>query len=202
MITRRVGDVSSLPTSAFGHVTPQWWGVVGMTAIEGTIFALCVASYFYLRLQVPAWPPRPIPLPDLLPGTINTILILLGMWSTRVVETHALRLDRALVLKHSLIFAALTLAIMATRFYEFEAFHAKWDTNAYGSIIWITLFFHSLHLLTTFLENAVLIAYISSRGLDEKRALDLQLNRVYWDFIAGSWLVLYGVLYFGPRVLN
>jgi heme/copper-type cytochrome/quinol oxidase subunit 3 len=74
--------------------------------------------------------------------------------------------------------------------------------NAYGSIVFITLFFHSLHLLTTFLETAVLGVYVALRGLDEKCALDLQLNTLYWYFLVASWGVLYVVLYSGPRLLN
>ena len=202
MNVRRVGDVSHLPTAAFGHATPQWWRLIGMIAIEGTIFALCIASYFYIRLQVAAWPPRPIAMPELLPGTVNTALILLGLWPMRVVERHALKYEREAVMRYLLLFLCQVAIILVIRFYEFLAFDVKWDTNAYGSIVWITLFFHSLHILTSFLEKAVLLVYVSLRGLDEKRALDLQLNRVYWDFLAGSWVVIYGVLYFGPLMLN
>jgi heme/copper-type cytochrome/quinol oxidase subunit 3 len=173
-----------------------------MIAIESTVFALCIAAYFYLRLQVPTWPPYGFAEPALLAGTINTALIVLGAVPMYLIEAHALRLNRGAVLLHIVVFLLLCAAILVVRGYEFRSFHVKWDSNAYGSIVWITLFFHSLHLFTTFMETLVLGTYIAMRGLDEKRALDLQLNTFYWYFLVVSWGVLYAVLYFGPRVLN
>jgi cytochrome c oxidase subunit III len=202
MNVRAVGDVSALPDSSFGHHTPQWWGLLGMIAIESTVFALCIATYFYLRLQVPTWPPHGFIEPSLHAGTANTVLILLAAIPMYLIERHALRQNRRPVLLHIFVFLVLCAVILAVRAYEFRAFHVKWDSNAYGSIVSITLFFHSLHLLTTFLETVVLGTYITMRGLDEKRALDLQLNTLYWYFLIGSWGVLYVVLYFGPRLLN
>jgi cytochrome c oxidase subunit III len=202
MNVRVVGDVSGLPDSDFGHQTPQWWGLVGMIAIESTVFVLCIATYLYLRLQVPTWPPHGFTEPSLHAGTINTVLILLGAIPMYLIERHALRQDRTPVLLHMFIFMILCATILIVRGYEFQAFQVKWDSNAYGSIVWITLFFHSLHLLTTLLETAVLATYIAIRGLDEKRALDLQLNTFYWYFLVASWGILYVVLYFGPRLLN
>jgi heme/copper-type cytochrome/quinol oxidase subunit 3 len=202
MNVRVVGDVSTLPEAVYGHRAPQWWGLIGMIAIEGTVFALCIATYFYLRLQAPTWPPHGFAEPALDFGTLNTGLILFAAVPMYLMERHALRHNWAHVLLHVAVFLVLCAAILVVRVYEFRSFHVKWDSNAYGSIVWITLFFHSLHLLTTFLETAVLGVYVGLRGLDDKRALDFQLNTFYWYFIIASWAVLYVVLYFGPRMLN
>jgi len=202
MNIRAVGDVSALPDSSLGSHTPQWWGLVGMITIESMVFALCIATYFYLRLQVPTWPPHGFAEPSLHAGTINTILILLAAVPMYLIERNGLQQNRRAVLLHISVFLVLCTMIFIVRAYEFRAFHVKWDSNAYGSIVSITLFFHSLHVLTTFLETVVLGVYISMRGMDEKRALDLQLNTLYWYFLVGSWGVLYVVLYFGPWLLN
>ena len=45
-VERPVLDVSHLPTVAFGTRSLTWWGVMGMMAIEGTVFVLMIASYF------------------------------------------------------------------------------------------------------------------------------------------------------------
>lgn len=202
MERRTVADLSTLPEHAFGHATPQWWGVMMMILIEGTIFALCVASYFYLRLQEPEWPPRPIPMPAWFPGVLNLIVIGAGSWLMRVVERHALRMDRRATLRSLTGFMLLNATALILRGFEFPAFFVKWDTNAYGSIVWLTLIFHTLHLLTTLGEKVSLYAYVRTHEFEPKRALDLQLNRLYWDFVSISWLVLWAVLYIGPRVLN
>src|SRR4051812_38334008 len=50
-------DVSKLRSYGFGHSSMMWWGTAGVMAIEGTVFALAVMTYFYLRTRVPQWPP-------------------------------------------------------------------------------------------------------------------------------------------------
>src|SRR4051794_26572981 len=68
-------DVSGLRSYAFGHHSPMWWGTLGMIAIEGTVFALTIATYFFLRSHSNTWPMTALP-PDLLWGTVNTAIML------------------------------------------------------------------------------------------------------------------------------
>ncbi|HEV7518004.1 MAG TPA: hypothetical protein VGR07_17025, partial [Thermoanaerobaculia bacterium] len=51
-------DVSELPTVVFGSRAPLWWGLIGMIAIESTMFALLVVTYYYLRGNAQVWPPH------------------------------------------------------------------------------------------------------------------------------------------------
>lgn len=53
---RRELDVSALPSYAFGHRSLMWWGTFGLIAIEGTIFAIAIGAYLYLRSQADSWP--------------------------------------------------------------------------------------------------------------------------------------------------
>ena len=64
-VERPVLDVSRLPTVGFGSHSITWWGIMGMMAIEGTVFVLMIASYFYLHSRSSEWPPHRSP-PDLL----------------------------------------------------------------------------------------------------------------------------------------
>ena len=50
-------DVSDLPSVAFGHRNTTWLANVFYMAIEGMMFALMFATYFYLRTRSTAWPP-------------------------------------------------------------------------------------------------------------------------------------------------
>lgn len=45
-------DVSHLPTYAFGPRGLMWGGTMGMLTIEGTVFAILIVTYFYLRIEV------------------------------------------------------------------------------------------------------------------------------------------------------
>ncbi|PYV78435.1 MAG: cytochrome C oxidase subunit III, partial [Acidobacteria bacterium] len=48
---RPVLDVSGLPSVAFGRSNTSWLANVFYMTIEGTMFALLFASYFYLRTR-------------------------------------------------------------------------------------------------------------------------------------------------------
>ena len=65
MTVRSTLDVSHLPTYAFGQRSLMWWGTAGMIVIEGTLFAIGLVTYFYLRGLAQHWPlsapPRFIP---------------------------------------------------------------------------------------------------------------------------------------------
>ena len=50
-------DASQYPDYAYSHRAPVWWGMVGLVAVEGTVFASLIASFFYLSIHQPQWPP-------------------------------------------------------------------------------------------------------------------------------------------------
>ena len=67
----RALDVSTLPTTVFGHRSHMWWGTLGFMLIEGTTLLVCVASYFYLRLNFTTWPKL---VTGKTPGTNGTLI--------------------------------------------------------------------------------------------------------------------------------
>src|SRR5215211_5736660 len=72
---RVAADVSELPTNAFGPCSVTWWGTMGFIVLEGTGFALGIGTYLYLRVLAPQWP-LSAPPPDLLSGTLLTLVLL------------------------------------------------------------------------------------------------------------------------------
>src|SRR5205814_9136779 len=75
---RFTGDVADLPTHKFGPSSLTWWGIVGFMIIEGAAFGLAFAAYFFLMGHEQGWPPEGRKAPDLLFGTLFTIIILLS----------------------------------------------------------------------------------------------------------------------------
>ena len=75
-------DVSGLPSVAFGKSNTTWLGNVLYMMIEGTMFALLFACYFYLRTRASDWPPIQSP-PNLNFGVINGIVFLLSIIPAR-----------------------------------------------------------------------------------------------------------------------
>ena len=55
-----------LPNVASGARSLSWWGMALLIATEATLFALLIASYWYLRFRAgPVWPPHGIEKPAL-----------------------------------------------------------------------------------------------------------------------------------------
>lgn len=191
-------DVAELPSFAFGHRSPMWWGTMGMIAIEGTVFVLAIMSYFYLYSHSTSWP-MTTPAPELLWGTLNTAIMLASYIPNHFAKKAALRLDLSGVRLWLVICMLFSVAFLTVRVFEFTALNVRWDTDAYGSIVWMLLGLHTLHLLTDAVDSLVLTVLMFTGPLEGKRFVDVSENCMYWNFVVGSWLVIYAVLYWSPR---
>ena len=196
----RVLDVSGLPSYGFGHRSLMWWGTFGMIAIEATVFALAAFTYFYVRTRVNEWPPSVLP-PELLWGTINTALMLLStipnQWTKRAAEAE----DLPKVRIGLAICVLLGVAFLIVRAFEFTTLNCRWDTNAYGSAIWMLLGLHTLHVATDLYDTAVLAVLMAVGPLEGKRYVDVSENGMYWYFVVIAWLPIYAIVYWGGRFL-
>jgi heme/copper-type cytochrome/quinol oxidase subunit 3 len=61
---------------------------------------------------------------------------------------------------------------------------------------------HLIQLLVGSIEDAMMFAYISIYGLDDKHARDVRVTAVYWYWIVGIWVPLFAIVYFGPYWLK
>jgi cytochrome c oxidase subunit III len=193
-------DVRELPSYGFSHRSLMWWGTLGMMAIEGTVFALAVMAYFYLRAHAATWPLGVRP-PDLLWGTLNTAFMLASALPNHLAKKAAEAHDRGGVKKWLSVGVAFGIALIAVRCMEFAALNCRWDTNAYGSVVWTLLGLHTLHLATDVYDSAVLDALFFAEPLEGKRYVDVSENSMYWYFVVFTWLPIYGVIYWGARAL-
>jgi heme/copper-type cytochrome/quinol oxidase subunit 3 len=97
-----------------------------------------------------------------------------------------------------LVFAA---AFNAIRVFEFRHLNVWWNHGAYASIVWMLLALHSTHIVTDFLDSAVLTALMFIGPIEEHRFVDVEENAVYWYFVVLAWLPIYGVVYWAPRLI-
>jgi cytochrome c oxidase subunit III len=195
----RTIDVSGLPTFAFGNRTLLWWATACLMAIEGTVFAITIVSYVYLRGRQPEWPPN-LAAPGLFWGTVNTVIMLASALPNHITKKYAEKLELGptrLWLAVCILFAAVFLGV---RVFEYGALNCRWDTNAYGSIVWVLLSLHTVHLLTDFVDTVVLEAVLFYKPTS-KRFVDVSENAMYWYFVVLSWIPIYVVIYFGPYLL-
>lgn len=189
-------DVSGLPSYKFSHHSLMWWGVMGMIAIEGTVFALAVMAYFYLWSQANAWPMSPPP--DLLWGTLNVAILLLSGWPNHWTKRAGEDGDERKMKLGLTICLAFGVALLVVRGFEFAALNTWWDSNAYGSIVWLVMGFHTLHLLTDAIETFVLTVFVRIDP-GPQRLVEVSEDCMYWNFVVLAWLPLYAVVYWLPR---
>jgi heme/copper-type cytochrome/quinol oxidase subunit 3 len=195
----RVLDVSALAPGAFGHRSLLWWGTMGIVVIEGTAFVLAVAAYYYLRLRNTTWPPN-VPPPMLRWGTFNTLLLLMSAVPNQLARTSAEHIDLAKVRIWLVVCLAFGIAFNVVRVFEFASLNVLWSDNAYGSIVWLLLGLHTVHIATDVLDTAVLTLLMFVGPIEEKRFVDVSENAMYWYFVVLTWLPIYGVIYWTPRL--
>jgi heme/copper-type cytochrome/quinol oxidase subunit 3 len=191
-------DVSGLPNHAFSHRSPMWWGTLGMMAIEGTVFALTVVCYFFLRSHSQVWPMSMQP-PQLLWGTLNLVLLLVSAVPNELAKRAGARYDVRGVRLWLGITIAFGAAMIGVRAMEFAALNVRWDSNAYGSAVWVLLGFHTAHLVTDWLDSVVLEVLFFTDLLEGRRFVDVTENSLYWYFVVLAWIPIYLVIYWGAR---
>jgi cytochrome c oxidase subunit III len=200
MKQRSVLDLSMLPLHGLGAASVTWWGTLGFMLIEGTGFALVIAVYLYLMSLAPSWPLNARP-PDLLPGTLITIVLLISLVPNILLSRWAEQQDLRKVRIGMIVMSVLGIVPLIIRVFEFPALHIQWDANAYGSIVWTLLGLHTTHILTDLVDTLVLAALMFTRhGGNPRRFGDVQDNAMYWNFVVGTWLPLYGCIYWLARL--
>ena len=191
-------DVRELPSFGFSHRSLMWWGTAGLMAIESTVFGLAIVMYFYLRVHVERWPPSTPP-PDLFWGTLNTAILVVSTWPNHLAKRAAERLDRRGVQIWLTVCLAFGMAFLAVRGFELTALNVRWDSDAYGSIVWLLMALHTTHLVTDTWDTTVLDVLFFTGPLEGKRYVDVSENALYWYFVVISWLPIYAVVYLAPR---
>lgn len=193
-------DVSTLPRIAFGPNGLIWWGTMGLMVIETTAFVMLWITYFYVRGRVPDWPPGVLP-PALRWGTIQLAVLLISFVPNYLTKLRAEAFDFTGTRFWLTVTTLLALASVWVRVLEFTTLNVAWNTNAYGSIVWVLIGTHTMHLVTDFYDTLVLNVITFTGPLERKRFVDFSDNSMYWNVIIFWWIVLYVIVYIAPRYL-
>jgi cytochrome c oxidase subunit 3 len=200
MTQRATLDLSRLPVHGLQSASLTWWGTLAFMLIEGTGFALTIGMYLYLLSIASTWPIDAAP-PGLGPGTALTLLLVASLLPNYFVSKWAGDEDLRKVRIGIVIMTAFGLAPLVLRAFEFPALNVLWDSNAYGSVLWLLLGLHTTHLITDFGDTVVLGAIMFSRHAENRRRFgDIQDNALYWNFVVLTWLPIYGCIYWVPRL--
>jgi cytochrome c oxidase subunit III len=203
VIQRKTIDVAALPGHGFGSRSIMWWGTMTIIALEATVFALAIASYYYLQGNEETWPPPNTRLPGLLWGSVNVGILLLSLIPNEIVKRAAEELNLRRLRVWMIVADLFAVAFVAVRFFEFGQLNVSWDSNAYGSAVWTLLGLHTAHLVTDLVDSVVLtVMMFTHEGQAPRRFVDVAENAFYWYFVVLSWLPIYAVLYWSPRLMR
>jgi cytochrome c oxidase subunit I+III len=139
--------------------------------------------------------------PDLLWGTLNTVVLLASAIPNQLAKTAAEEVDLARVRFWLVVAMIFGVGFNAIRVFEFAALNCTWTTHAYGSIVWMLLGLHTTHIATDVLDTGVLTVLMFTGPVEEKRFVDVSENAMYWYFVVLTWLPIYGVIYWAPRLM-
>jgi cytochrome c oxidase subunit III len=193
-------DVSGLPSLAFGPSNTTWLANVFYMAIEGMMFALMFASYFYLRTRTQDWPPGHLP-PAITYGAINAAVFLISVVPARWVQKRAPAGDRPAIRNGLIILSLFALGATVVRVFEFASLNCRWSDDAYSSTVWVLIGLHTGHLLTELIETLVLAVMSFTRKMEGTRLADAAINSDYWYFVVITGLIVDLLIYGSTRIL-
>jgi len=197
-LTQRVLDVSALPHVPADSRALIWWGNLGMMAIEGTMFAMTLATFLYFRVSNLDWPPATVPKPDLTWPTINLILLILSAIPAVLADRAAVRDDHAMVRLGIALCVVVGIVFLAIRTVNMMNIGYKWSDHAFGSIVWVVVGLHTFHTIAATGETGILFIHSLVRPLTRKRLLDVRCGAVYWYFLVITWIPFYFLIYIQP----
>jgi cytochrome c oxidase subunit 3 len=198
---RFTGDVAELPTHKFGSSSLTWWGIIGYMVIEGAAFGLAFAAYFFLMGHEQGWPPEGRKPPDLLFGTLFTIIILFSEIPNTAIKKAAREGDVPTIRRLFPVMVGVGVPLLVIRGFEFNSLNCLWTDNAYASIIWALLLLHTTHITTDWFDTIVLWALMRTPlAYEGRRLVDTDENCLYWRYVWLLWIPLYLMIYWVPRL--
>lgn len=190
-----------LPAAEHPRATVDWWGMAWFCATEATLFACLLASYFYLGVSNPQWPPAGIPDPKLQLPLVMTLLLVSSSVVIHLGEKalkaggHA-RFRAALAVTMLLGIGFLSLQAME---YLDKLKHESPAEHAYVALFFATTGLHGAHVAFGILTWGY-IALRELRGhFDARHHVAVKNVSLYWHTVDAIWLAILLVLYISPR---
>lgn len=177
-----------------------WWGMVLIVATEGALFAVMLASYFYIRWQADGgWPPDGKD-PALLRPSLIAAALVLSATTMALAEAGIRRGSTRRLTAGLLATLALGGAFVALQSIDYVA--KLPDTSpqdgAYDSLTYVITGAHAVHVVV----GMLLLMWIQGRAwtgaYDERRHVGVDVIALYWYFLVAVELTIYASLFISP----
>jgi heme/copper-type cytochrome/quinol oxidase subunit 3 len=191
-----------LAEHAVGPRSFAWWGMVWLIATEATLFALLLASYFYLRFRHPEWPldhiePPKMELPLIMTAILWSSSIPVHIAEKGIEKGNQAKLKWGLMLGFLLGFIFLVITVGMEWPETLHEFTPR--TNAYGSMFFTVTGFHLSHVVVGLSVSAFTQVRAWQGAFDEKKHVSVQNFAMYWHFVDIVWLFVLLSIYISPH---
>jgi cytochrome c oxidase subunit 3 len=177
------------------HPDFRLFGLATFLVADGMTFAGFFAAYLTFRAVNPLPEGSTSELELLLP-TINTVLLLVSSFTFHRAGREC-RADRPAASRAWLLLTgALGAAFLAGQMLEYFALPFSLTDNLFASTFYALTGFHGLHVTLGVICIAI-VAIQTRRGgaITASSHFGLEAAELYWHFVDGIWVVLYGLLY-------
>jgi heme/copper-type cytochrome/quinol oxidase subunit 3 len=197
---RAVMDLSGLPDVCFGPRDIMWWGTLGFVLIEGFTMVLCAVVLIYLQQNFATWPPEGTPRPSLGVPSVLAGSMLLSLPFVAWISRRSKQFDFRAMRIGLPIAAVVCLGFCALRIVELvSSIHVKWNSNAYGSAMWLVLGSHGTLLLIEAFEMVGFAVIFWLAPIERKHFSDVHDAIFYWYFMTAAGTAAYVLCFLLPR---
>jgi heme/copper-type cytochrome/quinol oxidase subunit 3 len=123
------------------------------------------------------------------------------MWPAALLKRAAEQGNVGLVRQQLLVLSTVAVATLALIGWSFMSLNVRWDTNAYGSLVWMLIGTHVVALTAAALILWVLTIYMYTGVIEGRRFMNVYESGDYWLLAVFLWLAAWAVVYVAPRVL-
>lgn len=177
------------------HGDHRLFGLATFLVADGMTFAGFFAAYLTFKAVNPL-PSGAIYELELVLPTINTVLLLISSFTFHRAGRH-IRMGQMGACRHWLLLTAvLGAAFLGGQMVEYFSLPFGLRDNLFASTFYALTGFHGLHV--TLGVICILIVWWQAQTggrITQSDHFGLEAAELYWHFVDGIWVVLYGILY-------
>jgi len=163
---------------------------------EAMIFVSFIASYWYMRLRAPVWPPEgSVDLPTVMP-LIMTFILVSSSFTMHFGEERLEQNDNAGFLKWLLITMVLGVSFLCISVYEWtHLFHEGFTpaTNVYSTAFFTITGFHGAHVAVGL---SIFVAMLVPALMGKINHSFVKTGSLYWHFVDIIWFFVVSQVYY------
>lgn len=190
----------SVKTETRTKIEPAKLAILLFIVAELMFFAGLVSAFLVFRFSPAApWPPLGQPRFPILITAINTVLLLVSVFTFRQAFQSLKNGKKALYLTLLILTAILGaqfLLIQGHEWLELVKFGLSVHANVYGGFFYMLVGLHGIHVFGGVLALLWVLVRSLMGAYNAKQNLGVDLCLTYWYFVVGLWPVLFGLIYF------